>query len=144
MNSMLLKSPTKNSHLIASASTSPTDLHNAELSPLSTQLVQSRRGRPALIIDPNVSRLSSEPSPRRLSAVSQVSAWSDTRSIAALISQSDVEEAAGRPLRLELDDREMDDVSVVAELARPGRPKLDRILADEVQRSKGALIVGCE
>lgn len=129
---------------VTSASTSAIESHNPDLSPLSVRQVQSTRERPVLTVDPRAPRVSSEPLSRRLSAVSQTSAWSDTRSIAALISQTDVEEAAGKPLRLELDDQEMDDVSVVAELARPGRPKLDRILADEVQHSKGAVIVGCK
>jgi hypothetical protein len=32
----------------------------------------------------------------------------------------------------------------VAELARPGKPKLNRILADEVERAGGEVIVACE
>jgi hypothetical protein len=47
-------------------------------------------------------------------------------------------------IRLEVDKQEMKDVSVVAEHARPGKPKLDRIIADEVLQSRGPVIVACE
>ena len=47
-------------------------------------------------------------------------------------------------MRLDLDEGELADIGVVAERARPGKPRLDRILADEVERSKGAVVVGCE
>jgi hypothetical protein len=46
-------------------------------------------------------------------------------------------------LRLELEDNELDDVHFVSECARPGKPKIDRILADEVEKSSGSVIVGC-
>jgi hypothetical protein len=46
--------------------------------------------------------------------------------------------------RLEIDDQELEDIQVVSEMARPGKPKLDRILADEVGRSRGAVAVACE
>lgn len=49
----------------------------------------------------------------------------------------------GEP-RLEIDDDELEDLNVVAEMARPGKPKLERILADEVERSRGAVAVACE
>jgi len=38
---------------------------------------------------------------------------------------------------------ELDDLSYVASLARSGRPRLDRILAEEVNRASGALAVAC-
>ncbi|KAF9053720.1 hypothetical protein BDZ89DRAFT_1153422 [Hymenopellis radicata] len=44
---------------------------------------------------------------------------------------------------LHLQGDEMRDISFVAERARPGRPKLDRILKDEVDRSNGSVIVAC-
>ncbi|QRV85779.1 Ferric reductase like transmembrane component [Ceratobasidium sp. AG-Ba] len=44
---------------------------------------------------------------------------------------------------LEMDDDEAEDVNVVAEMARPGKPKLPRILADEVERAGGEIIVAC-
>ncbi|KAF7976337.1 hypothetical protein HWV62_7072 [Athelia sp. TMB] len=49
----------------------------------------------------------------------------------------------GDEIALEVDERELHDVSVVSEHARPGKPKLDRILADEVENSKGSVIVAC-
>ncbi len=72
--------------------------------------------------------------------ISQTSSiWSDTHSLAALVSEASMRDN----IRLDLTDAELADISVVAEHARPGKPKLDRILADEVQRSKGAIVVGC-
>ncbi|THH33845.1 hypothetical protein EUX98_g258 [Antrodiella citrinella] len=56
--------------------------------------------------------------------------------LAALVNESE-------NVRLELVDTELADISVVAERVRPGKPKLERILADEVERSKGAVVVGC-
>ena len=32
----------------------------------------------------------------------------------------------------------------ISEMARPGKPRLDRILADEVERSRGAIAVACK
>ena len=46
--------------------------------------------------------------------------------------------------QLELGEQEMRDISVMAEFARPGRPKLDMILRDEVGRASGRIVVGCE
>jgi hypothetical protein len=46
-------------------------------------------------------------------------------------------------IKLEVDRQEMKDVSVVAEYARPGKPKLDRIIADEVLQAHGPVIVAC-
>ncbi|KAH9856964.1 hypothetical protein C2E23DRAFT_934159 [Lenzites betulinus] len=73
---------------------------------------------------------------------SRLSVWTDTDSFAALVPGGDVHRAREQ-LRLDLDDGEVEDVGIVAEHARPGKPKLDRILADEVERSKGALAVAC-
>jgi len=41
------------------------------------------------------------------------------------------------------DDDDIEDLKFVSELARPGKPKLDRILGDEVENSSGATAVGC-
>ena len=49
----------------------------------------------------------------------------------------------GIPL-LEIDEDEMEDLHVISEMARPGKPRIDRILADEVERSRGAIAVACE
>jgi hypothetical protein len=46
--------------------------------------------------------------------------------------------------QLEFGEQEMRDISVMAEFARPGRPKLDMILRDEVGRAGGRIVVACE
>jgi len=52
--------------------------------------------------------------------------------------------ASGQQVELHVDGQEMQDVSVMSEFARPGRPKLDVILRDEVSRSDGPVVVACE
>jgi hypothetical protein len=47
-------------------------------------------------------------------------------------------------LKLEVEDNELEDVNVVSECARPGKPKMERIFADEVENSEGSVIVGCQ
>ena len=74
---------------------------------------------------------------------SRLSMWTDTDSFAALVPNGDVERAREQ-LRLTLDAQEVEDVGVVAEHARPGRPKLERVLAEEVERAKGMVAVACE
>lgn len=44
---------------------------------------------------------------------------------------------------LTLDAQEMHDLRVISELALAGKPKLDRILANEVDRAKGRIVVAC-
>jgi len=46
--------------------------------------------------------------------------------------------------QLELGEQEMRDITVMAEFARPGRPKLDMILRDEVSRAGGRIVAACE
>jgi hypothetical protein len=82
-------------------------------------------------------RRSSFASSRRPDSV--VSQWSDAHSLAALMSAA----AAQEHFRLELEDEELIDISVVAERARAGRPAIQKILADEVERAGGSVIVGC-
>jgi hypothetical protein len=55
----------------------------------------------------------------------------------------DLAAETGIPL-LEIDEDEMEDLHVISEMARPGKPRLDRILADEVERSRGAIAVACK
>ncbi|KAF8319297.1 hypothetical protein DL93DRAFT_2053769 [Clavulina sp. PMI_390] len=43
----------------------------------------------------------------------------------------------------QLSRHEQDDMGYIAALARPGRPRLDKILSSEVERSTGALAVAC-
>lgn len=106
------------------------------------------RDQPRFTFPPRPSARS--PSPQRTSFAqsraesprpeSTLSYWSDAHSLAALVSDA----ASQEQLRLELDEEEVLDISVVAERVRPGRPVFARILADEVERSKGPVIVGCE
>ncbi|KAG8927518.1 hypothetical protein FRC00_002069 [Tulasnella sp. 408] len=51
--------------------------------------------------------------------------------------------AAGDDVALDMDEEELEDLAVVSETARPGKPKLDKILHDEVERAKGAVAVAC-
>lgn len=44
----------------------------------------------------------------------------------------------------EMGEQEAIDANVVSEHARPGKPKLDKVIADEVQASKGAIVVACQ
>lgn len=70
-------------------------------------------------------------------------ARSDTASFRTMIPQVEIG-GPGDGVRLEVEEREMHDINVVSEHARPGKPKLDRIVADEVENSKGSTIVACE
>lgn len=68
-----------------------------------------------------------------------------TASIATQASsmQSLMRETMDEP-QLELGEQEMRDISVMAEFARPGRPKVDLILRDEVATASGRIVVACE
>lgn len=70
-------------------------------------------------------------------------AASDAASVRALLPEVG-KGAHGEEVSLVMDQRELHDVGVVSEYARPGKPKLDRILADEVQHSDGSIIVACQ
>jgi hypothetical protein len=43
----------------------------------------------------------------------------------------------------DISEEEARDIDVVAEHARPGKPKLDRIVADEVEQSEGSVSSVC-
>jgi hypothetical protein len=47
-------------------------------------------------------------------------------------------------LQIEIEDREADDLNIVSEMARPGKPKFEAILAEEVERARGSIAVGCK
>ncbi|KAG1905591.1 uncharacterized protein F5891DRAFT_1125682 [Suillus fuscotomentosus] len=47
------------------------------------------------------------------------------------------------PVQFDISEEEARDINAVAEHARPGKPKLDRILADEVEQSEGSVVVAC-
>ncbi|KAH0826990.1 hypothetical protein J3R83DRAFT_4649 [Lanmaoa asiatica] len=51
--------------------------------------------------------------------------------------------ASSSQVPFEMDEQEATDVNVVSEHARLGKPKLDKVIADEVQASKGAIVVAC-
>ncbi|RDB21080.1 Ferric/cupric reductase transmembrane component 1 [Hypsizygus marmoreus] len=44
---------------------------------------------------------------------------------------------------LHVNERELHDISVVAEYTRPGKPKIPRILGDEVRAANGSVLVAC-
>jgi hypothetical protein len=46
-------------------------------------------------------------------------------------------------IQFDISEEEVRDINVVAEHARLGKPKLDRILADEVEQSEGSVMVAC-
>lgn len=49
-----------------------------------------------------------------------------------------------RGMEIDLSPSDQEDLNVVAELARPGHPRLDRILDEEVSGSAGRTMVACE
>jgi hypothetical protein len=57
--------------------------------------------------------------------------------------ESLMREAVEEP-QLEVGEQEMRDISIMAEFARPGRPKVDLILRDEVGKTGGRVVVACE
>jgi hypothetical protein len=70
--------------------------------------------------------------------MSTMSIASQASSMQALMREVDEEP------QLELGVQEMQDISIMAEFARPGRPKLDLILRDEVGTAGGRVVVACE
>jgi hypothetical protein len=50
----------------------------------------------------------------------------------------------GEEVTLEPDEQEMADIDVVSEKTRPGKPLIDKILAEEVESAKGSVVVACE
>ncbi|TFY64032.1 hypothetical protein EVJ58_g2892 [Rhodofomes roseus] len=124
--------PSSSTSTLQGFSDSPTPTHNP------------KRSSEVSMSVPGPSGASGHVMTRTLSNASQMSAWSEAGSLAALISEVDVPRSkSGEHIKLELDEQEMQDVGLLAEHARPGKPKLDRILADEVQQAKGAIVVGC-
>ncbi|KAL4067986.1 hypothetical protein V8B97DRAFT_1866638 [Scleroderma yunnanense] len=43
----------------------------------------------------------------------------------------------------EIDEQEANDVDVVSEHVRPGKPKLQKMITDEIERSAGSVVVAC-
>lgn len=77
-------------------------------------------------------------SPKHMKRMSTISLASQASSMQALM-----REAVEEP-QLELGEQEMQDISIMAEFARPGRPKVDLILRDEVSMAGGRVVVACE
>lgn len=70
----------------------------------------------------------------------------DTSSVHELTASSSSGREKGGPLDYlgNLSHQERDDLGHLAAMARHGRPKIDKILASEVERASGRLIVACE
>jgi len=62
----------------------------------------------------------------------------------SFVSQEAVMREAKAEPQLKLSEQEMRDISIMAEFARPGRPKIDLILRDEVDAAAGRIAVACE
>ena len=75
---------------------------------------------------------------RQSKRMSMVSLVSQASSMQALM-----REAMEEP-QLELGEQEMRDINVMAEFARPGRPKVEMILREEVNMADGRVVVACE
>ncbi|KAG0707711.1 ferric reductase like transmembrane component-domain-containing protein [Suillus ampliporus] len=69
-------------------------------------------------------------------------AKSDAGSSRGLLSSS-APDGSLDSIQFDISEEEAQDINVVAEYARPGKPKLERILADEVEQSKGSVVVAC-
>ena len=125
------------------------DTRNASVSvsvsvPVSTSLgALPNAKRLSALSERSLMQMQTPITPASQRSMSRLSQWTDTDSFAALVPRGDVE-AVREQLRLDLGEREVEDVGIVAERARPGKPKLERILADEVERAKGAVAVACE
>jgi hypothetical protein len=52
--------------------------------------------------------------------------------------------ARGEEVALQFTDEEVEDMLIMTEFAWPGRPMLDKLLKEEVERAKGPLVVACE
>ena len=115
----------------------------SQLPPIQTRNLQSPGRKRFSHLSTLSERTDLLPTPATARSTSRLSQWTDTDSFAELVPQGEVENVREQ-LRLNLDEQEAEDVGIVAEHARPGKPKLERILADEVERAKGALAVACE
>lgn len=94
----------------------------------------SQVSRPGSYLEAEGLNLSRAPSPFK-----ELDPNSDAYSVRGLVERDMI----SGEIRLDVDKQEMKDVSVVAEHARPGKPKLDRIIADEVLQARGPIIVAC-
>lgn len=120
---------------------SPT-LHESPYAPRSASFgdIGYRRGSPSILYDDHAEAhtLGDNSSTRHLFG----GAPSQRGSIADLAGAAGAEHE--QAFFLDVTEAEQQDLDVVAELARPGYPRLERILDDEVQRSAGKTMVACE
>lgn len=102
----------------------------------------TRGRRQSIYPESTFSRDSHTPVDRKVAASSLYStaSWGSSR---ALLSSS-APDGSFNSIELDISEEEAQDINVVAEYARPGKPKLDKILADEVEQSKGSVVVACK
>lgn len=105
------------------------------------------RGRYSTYPESHLS-LSNRPSPMGRAGAStsmySTGSWegqSDAGSSRGLLSS--IPDGTHDSIHFHISEEEARDINVVAEHARPGKPKLDRILADEVEQSEGSVMVAC-
>jgi len=91
---------------------------------------------------PSDAHLQSATSPMKLSPLSPLphSSNSETKHLGQ---PSDDSISPINAQRFSIDSSEAMDLNIVSEHARPGKPKLNRILADEVEQSRGQVVVAC-
>ncbi|KAG2753223.1 hypothetical protein P692DRAFT_20723005 [Suillus brevipes Sb2] len=116
-------------------------------SPTSMYSDSPTRGRYSTYPESHFS-LSNRPSPMGRAGAStsmySTSSWegqSDAGSSRGLLSSTP--DGTLDSIHFHISEEEARDINVVAEHARPGKPKLDRILADEVEQSEGSVMVAC-
>ncbi|KIJ68920.1 hypothetical protein HYDPIDRAFT_79795 [Hydnomerulius pinastri MD-312] len=127
------------------------------LSPLSPYADSPVRPRPSsglippIDLTPTVSLVTPPPMVRGGAAASQQSSSglsymegkSEAGSSRGLMSSMMSDGSSDQQIRFEIDEQEAIDVEIIAEHARPGKPKLDKVIADEVEAAKGSVIVAC-
>jgi hypothetical protein len=120
------------------------DLATPNASVTDLQLPSTQSQTPSIISHSRPQSFSeySDPYSRPSSMHSKFDSESDVASLRSLMPQVG-KGSHGEQIRLEVPEQEMKDINVVSEHARPGKPKLDRILFDEVERATGSIIVGC-
>jgi hypothetical protein len=136
-----------------SETTFPTDMLLPYTSPMSSRT--GKRLSTGMEINPNdpvasysdSSHLQSPPPTPRTSQYGHSEAhlnWESTSDATIVREMMPRSDTSAEEVRLEIDDQEMHDVNVVSEHAWPGKPKLDQMVSDEVDNSKGSTIVACE
>ena len=78
----------------------------------------------------------------RTSMISIRDKISDVSTVQAMLPKTG-EGARGEEVALQFDDDELEDLLAMTEFAWPGRPMLDKLLKEEVDRAKGPLVIAC-